>query len=383
MIWIVLIALALATAGFLALGLRRDTETLDRKDGAVAILMDQLKEVAADRNRGLINDEEATAAEVEIKRRLLAVSRGESQTVASKSGQWTIAAAVIIVPLTAGLLYLQIGSPWVESQPFASRVAEQEDAAEIVDLTVRLKNQLDSDADGGPTEGWVLLGQTYMQMGRFADAVDAFARIAERDEADSSILSRYAEALIAAESGIVTPQADRVIDQALARDPANPAAVFYKAQAMEQGGALVAARTLLLERLESADGFYPWMEIFVASVNRLGEQTGDAPISLAAFAPMLGGGGGPSAADVAAAEDMSEEDRAAFIRSMVDGLAARLEEEPNDLDGWLRLIRAYTVLGEGDAAAKAQERARAVAEALPDNDPRRAAALSQLDTMLN
>lgn len=382
MIWIFLTVLALATAGGLIVSLRRDTETLNRKDGAVAILTDQLVEVTVDRNRGLITGEEATAAEIEIKRRLLAVARGERETAVNKSGQWTIAVAALLVPLSAGILYLQIGSPFVESQPFASRGTEQDDAAEIVDLTVRLKARLELDAEGGPTEGWLLLGQTYMRMGRFGDAVDAFAQIAEREEADSSVLSRYAEALITAEGGIVTPQAERVIDSAMARDPANPAAAFYKAQALEQGGALVAARTLLLERLESADGFYPWMEVFVASVNRLSDQTGDAPTSLAAFAPMLGGRG-PSAADVTAAQDMSEEDRNAFIRSMVDGLAARLEEDPNDLDGWLRLIRAHTVLGDGDAAAEAQNRTRAVAEALPEDDPRRAATLIQLDAMTN
>ena len=94
---------------------------------------------------------------------------------------------------------------------------------------------------------------------------------------------------------------------------------------------------------------------------------------------MLDGGRGPSAADVAAAEEMSQGDRDAFIRSMVEGLAARLEEEPSDIEGWMRLIRAYTVLGEDEAASTARERALAVAEALPKDDPRRAAVLTQLN----
>lgn len=378
MIWIFLSILGVVTAGLLFLGLRRNVHVLSRSKGAVAILTDQLSEVAADRDRGLITSEEAVAAEVEIKRRLLAVGRGEQETDESTSGQWAITSSAFLVPLVAGLLYLQIGAPTVESQPYAARAAEQEEAVEIAGLAAQLKERLESDDEGGPTEGWVLLGQTYMGMGRYVEAVDAFAQIIERENADSSILSRYAEALIVAESGVVTPQAERAIDDALAMDPLNPAATFYKAQAIEQGGALVAARTLLLERLELADGFYPWMEVFVTSVNRLGMQTGDAPIDLTSFAPVFNGGGGPRAADVAAAQDMTVEERDAFIRSMVDGLAARLDADPSDLDGWLRLIRAYTVLGDGDAAAEAATRALAVAEALPATDPRRDAFLSQI-----
>lgn len=383
MIWAFLGALALATAGGLYLGMRRKVDALGREDGAIAILKDQLTEVASDRDRGLISGEEAIAAEAEIKRRLLAVAREDQQSTETASGRWAIAASAVFVPLIAGALYFQIGAPTVDSQPFAARGEEQEAAAEVAGLAAQLKARLEDDENGGPTEGWVLLGQTYMGMGRFADAADAFAKVVERDDADTSLLSRYAEALIAAENGIVTPQAERLIEKALELDPTNPAAVFYKAQSLEQGGALIAARSLLLERLNSADGFYPWMEVFVASVNRLGEQTGDTPIDLTAFAPMLSGARGPNAADVAAAEEMSEEDRTAFIRSMVDGLAMRLEEDPSDLEGWLRLIRAYSVLGDSDALAAAQGRARAVAEALPADDPRREPFLAQLDSMTN
>ncbi|MBN05395.1 c-type cytochrome biogenesis protein CcmI [Ponticaulis sp.] len=56
---------------------------------------------------------------------------------------------------------------------------------------------------------------------------------------------------------------------------------------------------------------------------------------------------------------MSQEDQQAQIRSMVEGLAIRLEDDPDDLTGWLRLIRARTVLGEPEAAAEALASARA------------------------
>jgi cytochrome c-type biogenesis protein CcmH len=56
---------------------------------------------------------------------------------------------------------------------------------------------------------------------------------------------------------------------------------------------------------------------------------------------------------VAAAQDMSQGDRQAMIRGMVESLAARLKEDPNNLEGWLRLVRSYSVLGDKPKAQEA------------------------------
>jgi cytochrome c-type biogenesis protein CcmH len=78
--------------------------------------------------------------------------------------------------------------------------------------------------------------------------------------------------------------------------------------------------------------------------------------------PPIAGVPGPSQADVEAAGQMSGEDRLAFIRSMVARLATRQEEQPENLDGWLRLARAYGVLGEADHAKAALDRAEALVQ---------------------
>jgi cytochrome c-type biogenesis protein CcmH len=65
---------------------------------------------------------------------------------------------------------------------------------------------------------------------------------------------------------------------------------------------------------------------------------------------------GPSAEDMAAAAEMSPEERDEMIRSMVAGLAARLEDEPEDAEGWRMLARSYEVLGEPVKAAEAYGR---------------------------
>jgi cytochrome c-type biogenesis protein CcmH len=71
---------------------------------------------------------------------------------------------------------------------------------------------------------------------------------------------------------------------------------------------------------------------------------------------------GPTTSDVEAAGQMSAEDRAAFIRSMVQRLADRLKENPNDRNGWLRLARAYDVLGEKEKAREARAKAKSLSQ---------------------
>jgi cytochrome c-type biogenesis protein CcmH len=375
MFWGILALLSVSAVAMLILPmLRSDTAGTDRRAGAVAVLADQLHEVERDAERGLISSDEAKAAKIEIKRRLLKLGRGHSARQRTHAGgHAALWASALVVPLVAGLLYTQLGSPQVPAVPFADRQDERAEQAQIAELTGRLLERLESDPEGGPTEGWMLLGQTYMRMGRYADAASAMGTVIARDDASSAMLSQYAEALIAAENGIVTPKARNAIRRARETDPSNPAATYYEAIALDQAGDSDEAHDLLVSRLEQAAGPAPWMEIFIAQANRIGEMIGREPVNLAAFAPMAGGAPGPTRDDVATASEMSEADRTAFIRSMVDRLADRLAEDPDDLDGWLRLGNAYRVLGEMDKAREAFLSAEKLASNLANDDPRRVA----------
>ena len=59
----------------------------------------------------------------------------------------------------------------------------------------------------------------------------------------------------------------------------------------------------------------------------------------------------------AKSEAMPARERDAAIRSMVDGLANRLESSPRDVEGWTRLMRSRVVLGEREVAATAFRKA--------------------------
>lgn len=368
MIWIIA-ALMAATVGVALLWpLGAKAPRAGRSAKAMAIYEDQLSELDRDASRGLISEAEARAAQVEIKRRMLTVGDMPDEATAP-SGRAGILVAALFVPLAGFGLYSQIGAPDVPAVPFAERAAEQSDAAQLNSLIAELVGRLESDPNGGETRGWELLANTHMNQGRPGEAAAAYARIIDRPDATSATFSQYAEALIAAEGGTITPLASRIIARAFELDPTNPAATYYRAIELDQEGDTAQGRDLLLARIAQEGQPAPWMPTFQQAVNIMGDKLGLAPANLPDFpAPR-----GPSQEDIANAAEMSDEDRQAFIRSMVDGLENRLQDAPENLDGWLQLARALMVLGEEDRALKAFQGAAPLVANLAEGDQRRLA----------
>lgn len=382
MIWSVIAVLALGSMGILALSLRAKSELDNQADSSPVIFADQLAELDRDVARGVVSAADADAARIEIKKNILRQAQKDQSgplvsTRGSRIGLWI---AITFVPVAAVGYYSQFGNPALSRIAVAEQRQAREENARVVALTEQLKTRLETDAEGGPSDGWMLLGQTYMRLGRFGDAAAAFRIVSERDEVTSAVFSMLTEALVAQENGIMTPAAEAAINEAAARDPSNPAVTYFRALALQQAGQSAAAHDLVVARLDAADGYYPWMDTLVAQANRIGDGIGRDPISLARFAPMLSGRG-PDAEDVAAAQEMSPEDRAVFIQSMVQGLADRLEDEPDDLDGWLQLGRAYSVLGNAEEAKDAYKNAAALSADLPETDPRKTIAAQALESL--
>ena len=203
--WMVLLAVLSASfVVFPLLGKARDQVIV--ADSTSAVLVDQLEEVQRDLDRNVISEGEATAAQLEIKRRILTVARRAAQgpDADNRGGRNGLFLAAVFVPLFAGGYYALMGSPEISSLSFADRQAERVEQQKIVDLTDKLYARLVSEPGGGASEGWMLLGQTFSRMGEYQRAVEAFEIVANRDDATSATYSMLAEALINAEQGIDT-----------------------------------------------------------------------------------------------------------------------------------------------------------------------------------
>ena len=117
---------------------------------------------------------------------------------------------------------------------------------------------------------------------------------------------------------------------------------YFLGLAAEQDGRSAEAASIWRTMLAKAPPDAPWRPLLQAALAR------------------VGGSGAPALSDgaVAAAKEMNGTDRDAMIRGMVERLAARLKQNGGDVDGWLRLVRAYMVMGDRDKARGALTEAR-------------------------
>lgn len=391
--WVVLGAMvALALALLLPSVLRRGRRVEDRDVYEAQVYRDQLSEIARDRERGALNAADAEAARAEVARRLLAVEPEDAgaedgaSPAPAGAGRLTGAATVVAAPLAALAIYLSMGSPDLPGRPAAERAAERAQPRQSAGDMVAVVNQLGEKLRSRPNdrEGWSLYAHALSRLGRFDEAVTAWKKTVALAPNDADIVSQLAEAQISAANGMVTPVALASLDAALRLDPGEPRARYYRGLAALQAGDNEDGlrRWLALEADSPPNA--PWRKILGDRIKRLTEEgkidTGrlaalraEAAKGEAAAPPRTADSAprGPTAADVKAAQSMTATDRQAMIRSMVQRLAARLKDNPDDLAGWQRLERARRVLGQTAKADEAAARVKALQAGPPAVTPPR------------
>lgn len=350
-----------------------------REAADLAVHRAMLHELDTDYTTGRIGADDARAARIEIERRLLAFADeapNASPMARSARGRWRLAALLALVIAGSSVLaYLRLGAPNMPDQPIALRSEERAREDEIADLLDKLRAHLAQDPKDA--QGWYLLGRTLASGGDVDGALDALgkARAAAPERAD--IAGTYGELLVDNAQGTVTPAAISAFDAALNAEPNDPRARFYLALAKDQAGQRAAALadwTALARSVPPDAPFMPMLRQRIAdTAAALGQQLPELPRAAEA------GDGVPTgeAADAIAGADPVA--RQAMIEGMVAKLAARLEHEPGDIDGWLRLGRAYTVLGEQEKARSALARAADGAPTRLDAQLAYARALYSLD----
>ena len=350
----------------------------------LTVYKDQIKEIERDHERGLFDEVQAEAARLEIQRRMLALAESEPDAVyASPTGRkFVIALIAGMVPVGAFVMYGFLGSPATPDFPFAER-PQQNQQAVVGETTVKLLERLKARLESQPNniQGWLLLARSSMSVEKYEQAASAYRKAIALGASNPDIAVDYAEALSVSGGAVVTDEARKIFADTVIRDPLNTKARYYLGLAQAQQGNIKEALQAWVDLRALSPPNAPWSQVVNRQIARAVQDLGlkspnlkpsaaiqalmenskspvraVSPEMQAPQAPVRG----PTAGDVEAAGQMSAKDRAAFIRSMVQRLADRLKENPNDRNGWLRLARAYDVLGE---KKKAQE-ARAKAESL-------------------
>lgn len=368
MIWLGFVLLALVALGFLLWPLLHARQAAtSRKAHDITVYRAQLAEIDEELARGSLTESEAGAAKLEIQRRLLRADAAAEGGAATASQRSVIASALVIlllVPVLGGGIYLAIGRPEATRVDLAAMQQRAAQEAKLRADTERMITQLRERlaADPGRADGWLLLGRSLLTIDRAAEAVPALDRVIALQPDDAEAYALRAEAQTLAADGSVTPAAQRDFRAVLERDPQHPGARYYLGLARLQEGDTRGAYDDWYALAADSPADAPWLDVVQARLRELAPRLG---IALAQAVPepkpVQQAVPGPSREQMDAAQQMSTEDRNAMVRSMVDRLAERLQENPNDADGWLRLARAREVLGETDAAREALRRAVAAA----------------------
>ena len=312
-------------------------------DGSeAAVYRDQLSEIERDVSTGLINPPEAQAARVEISRRLLAAADNQRAPSGTNVRLRRLAAMVALVglPVIAIGLYGALGSPGLPDFPLAQRSRAPGGTQSLENLIAQVEQHLEKNpADG---RGWSVIAPVYGRLGRLDDAVRAFRNSITYNGDSAARRADLGEALVGAAAGVVTAEAKAEFERAVALNAEEVKARYFLGLAAEQDGRAADAASIWRAMLEKAPANAPWRPLVQDALVRVGGSPVPAPSNDA----------------VAAAKNMSETDRNAMIHSMVDRLATRLKQNGDDVEGWLRLVRAYMVLGDTDKAKAALADAR-------------------------
>lgn len=351
--WIVagILTFAACLAVLLPMLRRQETQPADT-DFDLEVYQDQLAELERDVARGAIARAEADQARAEIGRRILRLDgdRAAGQgPAASRTGRLVTTLAILAVPAMSWGIYAAIGSPNLPAQPLHARLTADPAQSTMDELVARAETHLAANPDDG--RGWEVLAPIYYRAGRYEEAATAYGNTIRLLGSNSGREVGLGEALAAAADGIVTADARAALERALEQDPHNPKARFLLAAALAQEDRMQEAADAWRAMLDELAPDSPWrtaVEQALAQVAEAGESPG--PSAPGPTAP------GPTAEEMDAAGLIPDKDREAMIDSMVAGLDQRLRDNPQDPEGWHRLVQSYIVLGRLEAANDALAR---------------------------
>ncbi len=342
-----------------------------------AIFRDQLDELERDRARGLISEAEAAGTRAEISRRLIAATQRAERSggfgAAPRARSRSLAAAgLLAVPLLGAAVYLSTGAPGYRDTPFAERTAAERRAG-VAELPGQRMGQAEAEAaaraegrlpkpeirggadpraaevaalaaevagDPEAVEARGHLAQAYMQRGRFAEAAALYGEMIRllAPRVEGGLFTARAEALVLAAGGYVSPEAETALRRALRVDARDPVARYYAGLAIAQQGNALQAVAIWEELEAEARPDDPWLPLVEAVL---------------AQARAAGYGGRPRDPAVAAVQEMSPEERAAFMAERMASLEARLTDEGGTVEDWVMLIRSYQRSGRQEDARRA------------------------------
>ncbi len=342
MIWLMFAALLLVGLSVLFLG---RTKSGDGAVDPVAHYQAQLDEIDTDEARQMIDADSAKTARIELQRRLLRagqVKRGRFAIEAGAFARSTLVVGVVSIILVAAVFYAWMGSPSVPAANPSPRLQAanqlvEEGGPTLGEALAQVREHLQTNPRD--MEGWQVLARTAQSIGDYETAASAFGELARMNPDEPNWRVSELEAFMGHAGGQITPAGRLVLAALIDMAPNHPAGQFYLGLVQLQSGNEDGARAVWTALADRSSENAPWMPV----VRR----------QLAA----IGGSGPPQLTeeDVAVVDAMDDEEREAFLASMLSRLEDRLESDPADVAGWLMLARSKLALDDREGAIAALE----------------------------
>ena len=374
-VWGFWAAAAVLVAGIVATLIRamKRARSEDRAPGSfdLAVYRDQLTEIERDIARGTIPTDEGARLRTEIQRRLLDADRtARASAPAGENHAGRGIVALIVVAMGGGVAgYWHLGAPGYPDLPLAdrfaiseeirlNRTAQAEAEAQMAPAAIRedidpsfldLMQKLRQAVQDRPDDlrGLELLARNEGAMGNMVAAKDAQSLILDLKgpSANAEDHAAHAELMIMAAGGYVSPEAERALVLALEADARNGTARYYTGMMFAQIGRFDRTFILWNRLLDESPPDAPWVAPIRSQIEEIAARAG-----VNYTLPPANTGPGPTPADIAAANQMTAQDRQAMIEGMVDQLAARLAQEGGAAEEWARLITSLAQIGRTEQA---------------------------------
>jgi len=328
---------------FLAVDGDNNIETLDSQTQSLKTALD-----ATDRDEalGIINAPDAMSERAKIATDFASQKSQEGQAFkASGKGAVIAFSAIGVLSLISFSAYSLKGSPDFRDQPLAWRIENFADIR-LAHNFEKLEDHLVKNPQDA--EGWAVIGPIYFSQQRWELAAQSYLSAVHygsfSNAQQSEFLSRATQSLLNESNGVFTAEIIRFAEMADRTDPSNQVAAFLNALAIENSQS-------------AGDAIVNWRQVIerFPSDSDLKAEISQRIENLTQPQPKISGG--PSLEQMRDAQTLTDKDRQAMIDNMVEGLAVRLEDDPNDIAGWERLMHAYVVLGKKDAASDSYNKA--------------------------
>jgi cytochrome c-type biogenesis protein CcmH len=205
----------------------------------ILIAREKLKELKRQFEDGELSkqqyDEQFQELELSLKNDLESIERQQTVT----QGRWVIGVLLILIPAASLMLYFDLGDPGAITKQVKQQqwIQQQQQAeANIQKMVEGLAHRLQQNPND--TEGWLMLGRSYLYLKRYQAAAEAFAQAARLQPDNAEVLLQYADTLAATTGGKLTGKPRQLIDRALQLEPDNQTALWLSGLAKVEAGQL-------------------------------------------------------------------------------------------------------------------------------------------------